>query len=238
MINNSNLTTNIRFTSGKYNTIQKNMSGASKCLHKASENSIDAIELGKTEKKFYEIISKPFRQVLNSNWFNKHIQPRINSKEGVQSDDFQKLLIWGNTGKEIIRCLSYVGLTLTNEDIPYDKRLFVSMFHVGVGTVSISLQLILGLGAIKYQDKIIENMLKKLNLEKAIHDRTKTGLKFFIPLALTNIAAKRLIAPAFATPFAGIQKKRLMKSENDKKTAPVKINEKNADYYDKNRKIN
>lgn|GEM_PF-6215370 len=214
MISNLNTNIDIRFTANNYNKIQNDLIKASKNLHNANKNSLEMVQLNKTSSKFYEIISKPFKMMLNSKRYDNFIKPMIESGEGIQSETFQKLLILGNTGKECIRSLFYVGLTFTNQDLPYDKRLFVSLFHLGVGIVSTSLQLVVGLGAIKYQDKIIENMLKKLNLKKTIHEKTKSGLKFFIPLVLTNIVVKRLIAPAFATPFAGIQKKRIMETDD------------------------
>ena len=170
-------------------------------------------------KKFYEFVSKPIKSVLESTWLDKKTSKL--GKEGIDSTSFQKLLMWGIVMKDTMRALTNAYLYYNNEDIPPEQRLYLLFFHIGVAVPNILLDIVAGFGAIKYQDKILENMLKKFKLSELVHQKTKNGLKFFIPVAMTTIIGKRIITPALATPIAGILKKKSLdkKNEEDKQAA-------------------
>lgn len=124
------------------------------------------------------------------------------------------ILVLGNTCKEFVGTIIYTVQALTNVDLPPDKRKFVGMYDLSVGLVSTSLSLITGLSMVKYQDKFIEKLVGG-EAAKNLPSRYKaiSGLAFLLPLVLQNILIKRIIAPACATPVAGILKRRMEEKE-------------------------
>lgn len=172
-------------------------------------------------KKFYEFISKPIKSVLDSDWFDKKTSKL--GPEGTDSQIFQKLIMCGIIAKDLVRAFANATFNYNNEDIPYDQRLYLLLFHTSIAVPTILVDIIAGFGAIKYQDKILENMLKKFKLSEAAHQRTKSGLKFFVPVALATIVGKRIIAPAFATPISGILKKKILNKKEEGKNTNTKI---------------
>lgn len=172
-------------------------------------------------KKFYEWISKPIKKMLNSKRIDK-MTSKFGEK-GVDSHLFQKLLMYGILAKDAVRAFANATFNYTNEDIPYDQRLYLLFFHSAIAVPTLLIDIVAGFGAIKYQDKFIEKMLKKFKLSEAIHQRTKNGLKFFIPVAMATIVGKRMIAPAFATPISGVLKKKFLSKKEDQNKNTKKI---------------
>lgn len=121
-----------------------------------------------------------------------------------------KLLIWGNTGKELVGTTIYTVQALTNTDLPPDKRKFIGMYDLGVGVASTTLGAVAGLVMLKYQDKFV-NWIVGGKAAKGLpnYARAFAGVAFFIPVVLQMILVKRIIAPAIATPIAGKLKAKL-----------------------------
>lgn len=181
-------------------------------------NEIEGTVIGDFEpskgfmRKFYQAISKPVKSILESNWLDKQIAKL--GDEGINSDKFQKLVIWGVALKDTVRSVANTALNYYNSDLSYDQRLYMLFYHIGIGVPSIIIDLLAGFLAIKYQDKFLEKMLRKFKFSEAVHQQTKNGLKFFIPVALATIVGKRILAPIVAMPFAGVLKKKSLDSEN------------------------
>lgn len=162
-------------------------------------------------RKFYMAISKPVKSILDSDWFDRQIAKFGN--EGINSDIFQKMVICGIAIKDSAKGISNIVFNYNNSDLSYDQRLYMLFYHIGIWIPNVIIDFLAGFLTIKYQDKFLEKMLRKLKLSEAIHQQTKNGLKFFIPVAMATIIGKRILAPMIAIPFAGVFKKKSLEKE-------------------------
>lgn len=167
--------------------------------------------------RFYQWISKPIKRVLDSENFAQKIEKL--GEQGIKSVAFQKLLMWGVVLKDTVRAIGNISLTYSNRDIPNEERVYLTWYHAGIGIPNLIVSIVAGFGAIKYQDKILENVLKKFKLNQSAHIRTKNGLKFFIPFAVATIIGKRIIAPAISIPIASSMKKKILNKQNNQNIA-------------------
>ena len=126
-----------------------------------------------------------------------------------------KVVLLGNTLKEVVGTILYTTQALTNEDLPQDKRKFVGLYDLAVGVVSSIVSLIFGIGL---QNKIRNGYSKLLQpLGKSLPKSASLvgPAAAFTSFALQVIVGKRIVAPAIATPVAGKLKTKMM--ENDSK---------------------
>lgn len=163
-------------------------------------------------RKFYMKMSKPVKSILESDWFDKQVAKF--GKEGINSDLFQKMVICGIAMKDSAKGISNIIFNYNNSDLSYDQRLYMLFYHIGIWIPNLIIDFLAGFLTIKYQDRFLEKMLRKLKLSEAVHQQTKNGLKFFIPVAMATIVGKRILAPMIAIPFAGTFKNKSLGKGN------------------------
>lgn len=178
-------------------------------LKKGLKHATDAKNLGQeTGKVLKEAIPEPAHSKVLE-WIAKPLK----AMDGVvnwamkKPDAAASILAVGNVCKEAFGTAFYTIQALTNEDLPKDKRKFVGMYDLGVGVVSTTLMGVAGALTVRFQGPVIKAMVGAKNMAK--HAKAVTGLKFAIPLITQTILVKRVIAPAVATPVAGVLKKKL-----------------------------
>lgn len=137
------------------------------------------------------------------------------------SDDIVKavtrVVLLGNTFKEVVGTILYTTQAMTNEDLPKDKRKFVGLYDLSVGVVSTIVSLIFGVGL---QDRIrngYSKLLKPLGKSLPKSAAFVGTAAAFTSFALQTIVGKRIIAPAIATPVAGKLKAKMMEKEDNAK---------------------
>ena len=127
-----------------------------------------------------------------------------------------KVVLLGNTCKEVVGTVLYTTQAMTNEDLPQDKRKFVGLYDLSVGVVSTIISLIFGVGLqskIKGgYDKILKPVSKSLPRSAAFVGTAAA----FTSFALQTIVGKRILAPAIATPHAGKRKAKMMEKQAKK----------------------
>lgn len=120
--------------------------------------------------------------------------------------------IFSVIAKDIVGCVFYVYQSLTNKEIPEDKRGFVAALDFANGAMNLVGQLALVpvldfVGGKIFDGVLSGNMLAdaKNTASDALKTRQglKAGWKLLFSLAMCQIFAKRVITPLFATPMAG-----------------------------------
>lgn len=180
-------------------------------LHESLDKTIKQLKKETPHRKdgaFVNWICKVAQKIANAKWFEK-----MSSKPGKTIAIF---LVIGNIFKELGTCTIYTIQGLTNEALPPDKRKFIGMFDLGIGSLSAVLGGGMGLLTAAYQDKIGEfliggNRMKAKKLPG--FSFAASGLAILIPLVLQQIVTKRIIAPAISTPLAGHLKKKMEAKE-------------------------
>lgn len=208
------------------------LANAKKALKEAVKNKADKDTFEKLYKEFTaieklskdSIVEKDVPKIFVSaaKWLTKMKSEKTGIKAVDMASTATKLVLLGNFGKEVAGTILYTVQALTNEDLPPDKRKFVGMYDLAVGVVSTTLSFIFGIGLNDWVKNRYKNLLKPLtgSSNAAIRARGAAaivGLAAFSSFALQTIVAKRIIAPAIATPVAGKLKKTLQDMEEAKK---------------------
>ena len=174
-----------------------------------AETKLNSSKFGsKLDKKLNNIFTWVVEKFGKS---DKLISKNKDSSDLIKS--VTKVVLIGNTLKEVVGTILYTTQAMTNEDLPQDKRKFVGLYDLSVGVVSTVVSLIFGIGL---QNKIrngyskILRPLGKSLPRSAAFIGTAAG---FTSFALQTIVGKRIIAPAVATPVAGRMKAHMLKKE-------------------------
>ena len=143
----------------------------------------------------------------------------VNKNKGTDDliKSVTKVVLLGNTCKEVVGTVLYTTQAMTNEDLPQDKRKFVGLYDLSVGVVSTIISLIFGVGLQNKirggYDKVLKPVAKSMPRSAAFIGTAAA----FTSFALQTIVGKRIIAPAIATPVAGKLKANMMKKEAEKR---------------------
>ncbi len=193
-------------------------------LAEETENQAKIEAKGKLNTKFGAKLDKTLDNVFT--WVVKKFgkSDRLISKNKDSADLIKsatKVVLLGNTLKEVVGTILYTTQAMTNEDLPQDKRKFVGLYDLSVGVVSTIVSLIFGVGL---QNKIRNGYAKLLKPVAKSLPRSAVFVgtaAAFTSFALQTIVGKRIIAPAIATPVAGKLKTNMMEKANaqpDKKS--------------------
>jgi len=136
-----------------------------------------------------------------------------------RADTFAYAIVIGNALKEAAITTMYTWRSLNNEYLTPEKRRFVGMYDLFMGSTSAILCLIAGTLAVKGQRGLI-NMLINNKKSGALPGRIKAyeGWAFLLPVVLQTVLIKRVIAPACGVPLAAKGRKWLEDKEAAKKT--------------------
>lgn len=196
----------------KAGTIVNNFDRLNNSLDKIEKSAIAQINAGKKE-----VIPRIFNPIVR--WFGKVKIDKTGNKAIDTASMLTKIVLWGNVGKELVGTSIYTVQALTNEDLPQDKRKFVGMYDLAVGLVSTTCSF----AFLTLEPKIksgYKKLLKPLTDSPATKSKAAAsivGLAAFTSFALQTIVGKRIVAPAIATPVAGIFKRKLEEMDAEKK---------------------
>lgn len=212
-VNSNNYKSNLSFKGAanvtKFNEAIKN---AEEAVSKAGKNILKVENQKPT--KFDNFSERVLKKFAGSGLFNK-----LSKSGGAEALAYAVVL--GNTAKEAVGTAMYTVQAFTNDDLAPDKRKFLGLYDLFVGVISTAISFGVGLALVKGKNKIVKKMLGNTehlpNYAKAF-----VGLGFIIPTFFQTIIGKRIIAPAIATPIAGVYKKKLEDKEKKEQAAKQK----------------
>lgn len=215
-VNSNNYKSNLSFKGGANLTeFNKFIKDAEDAVKEAGKKI--AKPAAQKVSKFDNFAEKTLKKYAGSRFFDKM------SKMGGGGEALAYAIVLGNVAKEVVGGIIYTVQALTNEDLAPDKRKFLGMYDLFVAMVSASISLVAGLAMLKGQNKMIKSMLGG---QKAEHlpgyAKAFAGLGFILPTVIQTIIGKRIIAPAVATPIAGIFKKKMEEKEKKEQAAKQK----------------
>lgn len=212
-VNSNNYKSNLSFK-GAANVPEFNkfIKEAENAVKKAGENIVKAEK--QKPSKFDNFSEKVLKKFAGSGFFNK-----LSKSGGV--DALAYAVVLGNTAKEAVGTAMYTVQAFTNDDLAPDKRKFLGLYDLFVGLISTTISLVVGLAMVKGQSKMIKKMLGNREHIPG-YAKAFAGIGFFLPTFLQTIIGKRIIAPAIATPIAGVYKKKLEEKEKKEQAAKQK----------------
>lgn len=145
-------------------------------------------------------------KIANSNTVNKHID-RV-----IKDDTFAaKTLVTINVVKDVFAYGARFKTTMSNKEIPEEKRPFVACMDLMSGVVTAAMQIGVGysLANPKFQNKIWDKLFKDCKFQDIT--AAKKGFSQILALIGSTVLAERLLVPLIATPCAEQVEKKFFK---------------------------
>ena len=127
-------------------------------------------------------------KITNSTKINKHIN------RAIQDDTFAaKTLVAINVAKDVFAYAARFETTMTNKDIPEEKRPFVASMDLMSGIVTAAMQIGVGfsLANPKFQNKIWDKFFKNCKFNDIV--AAKKGYSQIMALVGSTILAERIL---------------------------------------------
>lgn len=215
-VNSNNYKSNLSFKgAANVNEFNKFIKDAEKAVEGAKSKLAEPAK--QKASKFDNFSERVLKKFAGSRFFDKM------SKMGGGGEALAYAIVLGNTAKEAVGTAMYTVQAFTNDDLAPDKRKFLGLYDLFVGVISTAISFGVGLALVKGQNKLIHRMLGGQKAEQIKgHANAFAGLVFIIPTFFQTIIGKRIIAPAIATPIAGVYKKKLEDKEKKEQAAKQK----------------
>lgn len=139
----------------------------------------------------------PINKITQSEFVNKHI------KRAIKDDAFAaKTLVAINVAKDVFAYGTRFKTTMTNKEIPEEKRPFVASMDLMSGIVTAAMQIGVGfsLANPKIQNKAWDKLFKNCTFKDPV--AAKKGFSQISALIGSTILAERILVPLIATPCA------------------------------------
>ena len=134
--------------------------------------------------------------------------------------ELTKVVLWGNTLKELVGTIICTVQAATNEYLPEDKRMFVAAYDCAVGIVSTTISVVLGVGFMELVKQGCKNALKDAK-KSPKYGALLAAFSATVSYMLQTYLGKRIIAPAIGVPVAGYAREKIQKHQDKSKQALV-----------------
>lgn len=158
-------------------------------------------------------VEKSLNNFANSNFVRKHIDNCIENPQFLT-----KTLLLTSVSKDVFAYALRVNNTLLNDEIPQDKKSFVSKMDAATGVTTAIVQLGTGLTLAnkKVQKTICKKLFSELGENTKKFKQASAGFAIVSTLVGATLFAKRILVPLISAPIAGHLEKKHNQNGNIK----------------------